>query len=364
MIVGVFTELLPHGGVQRLGRHMATSLALHTTANAIPIKLLSLNDPAGMHEVSVGTVNLRFEGMGRRHAALLLRLARMARATRLLYINHPFIAPLALPLRLVNRRLRHAVHLHGIEVWQPLSPIRRLALQRASFITTTSVYTLNEAARIQSAPAERMFPLYPPLDPGMRAVPADAAAPCPHPYILSVSRLARTEAGKHLREAITAFAKSAPPEWHYVIVGDGDAREDLQRHAREAGAGERVHFPGRLNDDALRAAYRDCEFFLLPSAKEGFGIVFLEAMIHGRPSIGGDAGGTPEVVCHGRTGLLVKPGCIDSIGSAISRLAQSPADRESMGNAAREEVRRLFLFERFHSRLSALVAELLASSPA
>ena len=70
-----------------------------------------------------------------------------------------------------------------------------------------------------------------------------------------------------------------------------------------------VEFAGFVDDEHLRAAYRDCALFALPSSGEGFGIVFLEAMAHGKPCLGAAPGPLPEII-DDRSGVLVDPGDI------------------------------------------------------
>src|SRR5262249_33699930 len=70
----------------------------------------------------------------------------------------------------------------------------------------------------------------------------------------------------------------------------------------------RITFHGRVEEHELREFYRDCDIFVAPSRYESFGLVFLEALMFGKPVIGCDAGGGPEVVTDGETGYLVAPG--------------------------------------------------------
>ena len=95
--------------------------------------------------------------------------------------------------------------------------------------------------------------------------------------------------------------------------------------------------------------------------QEGFGIVFLEAMRFGRPCVGGRAGGAPEAVEDGRTGLLVD--FLDAAGleAALDRLLGDTGLRRRMGEAGRSRVAEHFTFERFRERLREALTEWLAS---
>lgn len=100
---------------------------------------------------------------------------------------------------------------------------------------------------------------------------------------------------------------------------------------------DRIRFHGRVEEGELRRFYRDCDIFVAPSRYESFGLVFLEAMVFGKPVIACDAGGGPEVVTHGKTGLLVAPADAQGLSDALDILLADPAGRRAMGVAARKD---------------------------
>jgi glycogen synthase len=99
----------------------------------------------------------------------------------------------------------------------------------------------------------------------------------------------------------------------------------------------RIAFHGRVDEADLRGFYQRCDIFVAPSRYESFGLVFLEAMMFGKPVIACDAGGAPEVVTHGATGLLVKPGNPEELALAIETLLTDSRLRRAMGAAARAD---------------------------
>jgi glycosyltransferase involved in cell wall biosynthesis len=120
-----------------------------------------------------------------------------------------------------------------------------------------------------------------------------------------------------------------------LVVGDGPER------ARFAGLlPENAVFSGYLDGDALARAYASSEIFLNPSVTETFGIVTLESMAAGLPSVCADATGSQSLVAHGETGLLVPPGDAAGYMDAVGRLLTDRALRARMGAAAHERSRR------------------------
>jgi glycosyltransferase involved in cell wall biosynthesis len=105
---------------------------------------------------------------------------------------------------------------------------------------------------------------------------------------------------------------------------------------------DRIIFHGRVEEDELVNFYAGCDILVAPSRYESFGLIFLEALVFGKPAIGCDAGGGPEVITNGKTGLLVKPGDVASLRMALSTLLANPDLRQEMGAAGRKDYQTRF----------------------
>lgn len=142
------------------------------------------------------------------------------------------------------------------------------------------------------------------------------------------------------------------------MVGTGSLREELETQAQKLGG--RVHFLGVLSDEDLKAAFRDCDIFVLPSVanSEAFGIVQLEAMVYGKPVINTSLPtGVPFVSIHGETGITVPPSDENALADAINLLAEDAALREKYGKAAAERVKTHFLEKNVLERLKEALTE-------
>ena len=143
-----------------------------------------------------------------------------------------------------------------------------------------------------------------------------------------------------------------------MVIGDGDDRPRLAEQAIRLGL-RGVQFTGPVTDDEMHSYLASTEVFVLPSEKEGFGIAFLEALAHGRPVIGGNVGGTPEVVVDGETGILIDPDNLGEVVDAMGRLLGDSALQDRMGAAARQRVSSEYSYEMFAGRVEALLSSLL-----
>lgn len=217
-----------------------------------------------------------------------------------------------------------------------------------------SRHTADLLARESGLDPGRTRLLPPALAPELDALPdrgeVDEASRC---ELLSVARLHAGEGQKGVDHVIEVLPRlvGRHPRLRYRVLGQGSDKPRLVALARAAGLAERVTFEENLSDAELADRYRRAAAFVLPSGQEGFGIVFLEAMRFGRPCVGGDAGGTPEVIDDGRTGLLVPFGDRDALERALDRLLSDAPLRAAMGRAGLARVRELYVYERFRENV-------------
>jgi glycosyltransferase involved in cell wall biosynthesis len=367
MIVGLFTDLISIGGVQMAGRELAAALESIAAGYGYQTRFLSLNDPAGIHQMDFAGRSFQFTAFGGSKLGYLTECLRRTDPI-LILAAHPH---LALPAQLVAKSARSknrppvVVCSHGVEVWRPLSLLRKAGMSRADLFFAPSTDTARRLHDVQDLPKERINVLPWCLDPEFLAQSIADAPPRisklpKQPYILSVGRWAQAERYKGFDALIEAMPELAKAEGdvQLVLVGEGDDLAMLEQLARGCGVRDRVHFISGLSRAELFSAYLNCEIFALPSAGEGFGLVFLEAMACKKPVIGGDHGGTPDIIVDGVSGFLVEYGDKGVLMARLKELLQNKELRERMGNAGRERVEREFNFATFSCNLeTALLQE-------
>jgi phosphatidyl-myo-inositol dimannoside synthase len=150
------------------------------------------------------------------------------------------------------------------------------------------------------------------------------------PTLLTVARIVKANRYKGHDVVLRALAKvvRSVPNVAYVIVGEGDDLDYLDRLARECGVRENVVFAGRVSDEELPLLYNVCNAFIMCSREErtrrgilaeGFGLALLEASACGKPVIAGRSGGVPDAVQDGITGVLVNPVDGEEVAGALAR---------------------------------------------
>jgi phosphatidylinositol alpha-1,6-mannosyltransferase len=366
VLIGLFPELDAPGGVQRAGRHLAAVLTEFAASRGMECRLLSLNDSPELHRMTLGGREFVYTGCDRakgRFATTAMRAAR--RRAKLVLAAHPNLGPVVQAMGLVAPRMKSIICTHGVEVWEPLSRMRRRALRHANLVLAPSRDTADQVASQQQVAREKIRVLHWALDPQFEvllAAGAQAAPPANFPngrVILTVGRWLAAERYKGMDTLITALPRLLTrwPELQLALVGTGDDRAWLEELTEKNGVLRHVHFLSGLSSAELAACYSACEIFALPSQGEGFGLVYLEAMARGKPVIGGAHGGAPEVIEDGVTGYLVPHGDPIHLATSIEALLADPAHAKEMGARGKQRVEREFRFQVFAKSLKKILRE-------
>jgi len=171
------------------------------------------------------------------------------------------------------------------------------------------------------------------------ALRASLGVPPSAPIALSIGRHVPEKGYRYLVDA-AALVERARPGVHWVLVGDGELRSELEAQARRLGLASRLHFTGWRDDVADTLALSDV--FVLSSESEGFGRVLVEAMAMGRAIVATAVGGVPDIVLAGQTGLLVQPADPVALADAVRALLDDPARAARLGAAGRARAESTF----------------------
>lgn len=249
------------------------------------------------------------------------------------FCGHIKLAALVVPLcRVLN--IPYTILTYGKEVWYPLSTVDKWALQNTHRVWTISRYSRNLACRANQVPQEK-FAMLPCVVDGEVFTPGPPASVLINQYqlqgarvLMTVARLWSGDIYKGVDVTIRALPKIAQafPTVKYVVIGRGDDQPRLAQLAVDLDVADRVVFAGFVSDEALVDHYRLADVYVMPS-KEGFGIVYLEAMACGVPVIAGDDDGSADPVQDGRVGwqvpyrdpAAVAVACIEALGGEDAR---------------------------------------------
>lgn len=293
---------------------------------------------------------MRADGSRRRFIATTLAASIRAEVVLIGHIN---LLPLAMLVRLVRPSARVILFAHGIEVWgdPAYRPVRRweramirYVVHRVAIVSRFSKDAMAAAFALDDC----KFVLFP----NAVDVP-DSPAGGAGSVILAVARLGTGEREKHVDKLVRALPSL--PGARLLVIGDGPLRQELRDLAVALGVSERVELPGAVDEAGLARAYARARVFALPSSKEGFGIVYLEAWARGLPVVGSCFGGAGEVITDGVDGFTVNPEDGAALAAALGQLLQDRVLADRMGTAGRRKVEQRYSAAAFTTNLAALL---------
>jgi glycosyltransferase involved in cell wall biosynthesis len=175
----------------------------------------------------------------------------------------------------------------------------------------------------------------------------------------TVGRLVPFKGHSILLQSIAMIAENHP-NVYLLIIGDGPLRRDLETEAVELGISERIKFLGFVDEPGRYMAALD--IFVLPSIKEPFGIVLLEAMALGLPVVSTNGGGVPDIVEDGISGLLARPGDAESLAKAVERMLADRDLRETFAQTGLQLVNKNFTIKSMADKTFAAYSNLLTGN--
>lgn len=252
---------------------------------------------------------------------------------------------------------------HGVEAWDIRRPGLQTALHHADRILAVSNYTRDRLIKEQNLDPNKISLLPNTFDPNRFKI---AGKPThlleryklkpEQPVILTVNRLSKSESYKGYDKVLKALPEIRQflPDVHYIIVGKGDDIPRVKQLIQERQLQDCVTLAGFVPDTELCAHYNLCDVFAMPSKLEGFGIVYLEALACGKPTLGGNKDGAVDALCHGELGALVDPDDIGAIAQTLKQILQGnyPNSLMYQPEALRQKVIERFGFEQFKQTLA------------
>jgi len=154
--------------------------------------------------------------------------------------------------------------------------------------------------------------------------------------LVGIVAVLRPEKNHEMFLRVAAHVRNEVPESHFLIIGDGARRAELESLARQLAIADRVHFLGKRPDVAQLLNLLDV--FVLTSHNEANPVSILEALATGKPVVATRVGSVPETVLDGETGYLVDPGAEQAMAGRIIELLLDPAKARRMGSAGRRHV--------------------------
>ncbi len=263
---------------------------------------------------------------------------------------------------------------HGIEAWRRLPSVERLALRCADRVIPVSRFTAEKIAEVNGVPRQKITILYNAVTnefadrlASHNGSPDALSTNGNKKGLLSVGMLSKTYKGFDTVIRALPTVLEIIPDLRYTVAGGGDDKERLSKIAIDLGVAEHVEFVGEVSDSELAERYRACDVFVLPSRLrqlngnwegEGFGRVYVEAALAGKPVVGSQGGGAAEAVLHGKTGLLVDSSSVPAVAGGLLALLQNAELAAKMGREGKCWAEENFTESALRSKLGEMLGSL------
>jgi N-acetyl-alpha-D-glucosaminyl L-malate synthase BshA len=288
---------------------------VHFITHSIPFRLGTFQKNIFYHEVEVNDYYVfRYPPYD---LALATKMAQVAKMQKLDLLHVHYAVPHAvcafLAKQMLNNDMKVVTTLHGTDITvlgqdESLKDLIRLGINESDAVTAVSMDLINETRKVLDITRDIDLTynfvdkrVYYPRD--VTDLRGDFATP-DEKILMHISNFRPV---KRVSDVVDIFAKvSQKIPSKLLLVGEGPELPKIQSKISEMGLDHKVRFLGKQDEIAQVISLAD--LLLLPSEKESFGLVALEAMACGVPTIGSQAGGIPELIQHGKTGFLAPIG--------------------------------------------------------
>ncbi|WPU91632.1 glycosyltransferase family 4 protein [Mucilaginibacter sabulilitoris] len=322
------------GGIQKMTRTLGHSLYQIGLANNWHFELWSAYDkPGDLMDQYLPAAN--FKGFNINKVRFALKA--IGSKPDVILLSHINLAIIGLLIKLINPKCKIWVVAHGIEIWRPLTFIQKSLLRRCDKIICVSNYTRQQMISRHKITEDTCVVLNNAVDPFMKLPLTFEKTQHlldryrlnhDHPVIFTLTRMAATEKYKGYEQVIKAISelKKQFPGIKYILSGKYDPLEDTRINSliTRYGLSEQVILTGFIEEAELTDHFLLADLFVLPSKKEGFGIVFIEALACGLPVICGNADGSVDAIRNGELGKAIDTDNLAELHGCIAEYLARP----------------------------------------
>ncbi len=318
------------GGLQRMSRTLGYSLDQLCKKNNWSLDFYCLND----HQCELMTQYLpstNFKAFNKNKLSFTLKSIMIGMEADIVILTHINLSLIGTILRSLHPKSKIWLIAHGIEVWRPLTLWKKAMLKLADRIICVSNFTKSKVIELHDADPKKCLVLNNVLDPFIGLSTAfDKPKKLLERYrlnhsdkvIFTLTRIAASEQFKGYDQVIKAISriKDRLPSVRYLLAGPCDESEKLRIHrlVKHYDVEENFILTGFIEEAELADHFLLADLFILPSKKEGFGIVFLEAMAFGLPIICGNVDGSTDAIRNKEMGLAIDPDNLAELEDAIT----------------------------------------------
>lgn len=324
------------GGIEKVCRVAGKAFYEFGLRRNIETRFLSMYDGAHDAEHNRYFPSEIFKGFGVNKKQFMIHSLQEGRKADVIILSHINLLIAGWLIKKINPKAKIVLFAHGIEVWGKKSFLKRLMLAACDEIIAVSDFTKQKLITENQIKESVCSVINNCLDPFL-ILPRNVIVPpgLPQRYgilpgdkiLFTLSRLSARERYKGYDKVMEAMVE-LPSDVKYLIAGSFDAEEKefIQHLIEKLNLGNRVILAGFIPDHEVEAHFTMSDCYVMPSVKEGFGIVFIEAMFYNLPVIAGNQDGSTDALRKGEFGLLVNPTDVHEIRNSIIKVLENPSN--------------------------------------
>lgn len=324
------------GGIEKVCRFAGKAIENYCRDNNFcELSFKSLHDATGS-----GKNNKYFDAdaltsYNGNRAKFILDTLKKAPKTDVMILSHINLLVVGWMAKKINPKMKLVLFAHGIEIWDINSASKRKMLASCDKVLAVSQYTKDTIVQKGYIAEAKCTVLNNCLDPNLpdpaSIVPSGEFAAKygiePGDFvILTLSRLSSIERYKGYEKVLIVLEDLKNHNFKYIIAGKADDKENafLQGLIAKEQLQDKVSLPGYIPDEDIPYLFKLADLYAMPSTKEGFGLVFTEAMYFGLPVLAGNADGSVDALMNGRLGTLVNPNSTEDIKNKLQQIINNP----------------------------------------
>jgi phosphatidyl-myo-inositol dimannoside synthase len=321
------------GGIEKVCQIAGKALYEFGMVNNTVVKIYSMHDAANSAENNQYFPNELFYGYAANRVSFIYNATKAGAIANLVILSHINLLPVAWLIKKRNPKVKVILMAHGIEIWDALPASKQKFMHVVDTFACVSSFTKSTIEKVHAVPNSRTSVLNNCIDPFLNAsLKGTTNVDLKMRYginsndivLLTLTRITERDRYKGYDVVIKAIAELVKfnAGIKYMLAGGYQPTEKkyIDDLLLEFNVQSNVILTGYVKNEELAAHFNIADIYVMPSVKEGFGIVFVEAMLYGLPVIAANVDGSTDALLQGRLGTLVNPNAPDEIVQAVKKI--------------------------------------------
>ena len=317
------------GGIEKVCKIAGKSFYEYSRANNIDLSVYAMHDKKAVFDSKYFPNNI-FKAFNGNKLLFGVKALSTGICAEYIILSHVNLLLFGYLIKLLKPSVKLILFAHGIEVWKPFGSFKNNCLKKCNTIICVSSFTKQKIVDIHKVDADKCIVVNNCLDPFLpqpNDEPKNSVLLSRYGIsrqniiMLTLSRLSAHDRHKGYEKVIVALneLKFDFPNLVYLIAGKYDEAEKqwIDKLTQEYKLENRIILTGYVAEEELAAHIKLADLYVMPSIKEGFGIIFIESLFYGIPVIGGNKDGSLDALANGLFGQLVDPDSQSEVTNAI-----------------------------------------------